>query len=214
MKKAFTLAEVLITLGVIGVVAVLTIPTLIQNYRKSVVETKLKRFYTNINQAITLAEVELGDKTLWRPTDTNDFWENYLSKYLKYLKVEDDAHRFKAVYFADGSVVLIDLYKDSVSVNGGHFIFYPNAKYYTKFNNKDFGMTCFPFAFWPNEPNSHFKYHKNKGVEPYKAWWNGTPKSLYTDGTYGCSTTGRRFFCTALIQLNGWKIPEDYPFKF
>ena len=31
MKKAFTLAEVLITLGIIGVVAALTIPTLVNN---------------------------------------------------------------------------------------------------------------------------------------------------------------------------------------
>lgn len=34
-KKAFTLAEVLITLGIIGVVAALTMPTVIQNYKKN-----------------------------------------------------------------------------------------------------------------------------------------------------------------------------------
>lgn len=34
MKKAFTLAEVLITLGIIGVVAAITLPTLIANYQK------------------------------------------------------------------------------------------------------------------------------------------------------------------------------------
>lgn len=34
MKKGFTLAEVLITLGIIGVVAALTLPSLITNYRK------------------------------------------------------------------------------------------------------------------------------------------------------------------------------------
>ncbi len=33
MKKAFTLAETLITLGVIGVVAALTLPTLINSYK-------------------------------------------------------------------------------------------------------------------------------------------------------------------------------------
>ena len=33
-KRAFTLAEVLITLGIIGVVAAMTIPTLISNYQK------------------------------------------------------------------------------------------------------------------------------------------------------------------------------------
>lgn len=33
-KKAFTLAEVLITLGIIGIVAAITIPNLIANYQK------------------------------------------------------------------------------------------------------------------------------------------------------------------------------------
>ena len=41
-KMAFTLAEVLITLGVIGVVAALTLPTLIQNYEKHVITNRLK----------------------------------------------------------------------------------------------------------------------------------------------------------------------------
>lgn len=45
MRKfdGFTLAEVLITLGIIGVVAALTLPALVQNYRNQVVETRLKR---------------------------------------------------------------------------------------------------------------------------------------------------------------------------
>lgn len=34
MKRAFTLVEVLITLGIIGVVAALTLPALIENYQK------------------------------------------------------------------------------------------------------------------------------------------------------------------------------------
>lgn len=39
MKKiAFTLAEVLITLGIIGVVAAMTMPVLISNYRESVIK--------------------------------------------------------------------------------------------------------------------------------------------------------------------------------
>ena len=42
-KTAFTLAEVLITLGIIGVVAALTLPALINNYEKSVVETRMQK---------------------------------------------------------------------------------------------------------------------------------------------------------------------------
>ena len=33
-------------------------------------------------------------------------------------------------------------------------------------------------------------------------------------GLWGCKSTGNNpTYCTALIQLNGWKIPKDYPFK-
>ena len=47
--NGFTLAEVLITLGVIGVVAALTIPTLIANHRKQEYTARLKKGYTVIN---------------------------------------------------------------------------------------------------------------------------------------------------------------------
>lgn len=38
-KTGFTLAEVLITLGIIGIVAAMTLPTVITNVQKKVVET-------------------------------------------------------------------------------------------------------------------------------------------------------------------------------
>ena len=59
-KKAFTLAEVLITLGVIGVVAAMTLPTLIQKYKRVVVETQLRREYALIANAVKWAEVDNG----------------------------------------------------------------------------------------------------------------------------------------------------------
>lgn len=42
-KQAFTLAEVLITLGIIGVVASMTLPALIQTNKNAEVESKLKK---------------------------------------------------------------------------------------------------------------------------------------------------------------------------
>lgn len=49
-KIAFTLAEVLITLGIIGIVAAITIPTLISNHQKREIETKLKEDFSIFNQ--------------------------------------------------------------------------------------------------------------------------------------------------------------------
>ena len=60
-RIAFTLAEVLITLGIIGVVAALTLPSLITNYQKQVIETRLSKFYTTMNQAVLNSQIENGD---------------------------------------------------------------------------------------------------------------------------------------------------------
>ncbi len=46
-KKAFTLAEVLITLGIIGIVAAMTIPTLVADYNKKVWDTNAEVFEKN-----------------------------------------------------------------------------------------------------------------------------------------------------------------------
>lgn len=51
-KAAFTLAEVLITLGIIGVVASLTMPTLMTNHRKKVYVSSLQKVYNDLSQAI------------------------------------------------------------------------------------------------------------------------------------------------------------------
>ncbi len=48
----FTLAEVLITLGIIGVVAAMTMPTLIQNQQKRSLEVATKKFYSMMSQAV------------------------------------------------------------------------------------------------------------------------------------------------------------------
>ena len=59
-RTAFTLAEVLITLGIIGIVAALTFPTLIANYRVSVLKNDFKKADTIIQQAIQKTVTEAG----------------------------------------------------------------------------------------------------------------------------------------------------------
>ncbi len=100
MKKyAFTLAEVLITLGIIGIVAAMTIPTLFQSYKKKMVETKLVKVSSLINQAIKFSTIENGDTTTWKffggstsstatYEDALEWYNTYLADYLKTQKVE------------------------------------------------------------------------------------------------------------------------------
>lgn len=60
MKKAFTLAEVLITLGIIGVVAAMTIPTLIANTRSQQYRSKFKKAISTISQAARMSQSLYG----------------------------------------------------------------------------------------------------------------------------------------------------------
>ena len=50
-KAAFTLAEVLVTLGIIGVVSAMTVPTLMQNHQRKVYVTQLHKIYNQLQQA-------------------------------------------------------------------------------------------------------------------------------------------------------------------
>lgn len=65
MKKAFTLAEVLITLGVIGIVAAMTLPALTAKYQKQMTINQLKVAYAILYDALNLAQKDHGDYKYW-----------------------------------------------------------------------------------------------------------------------------------------------------
>ena len=82
-KSGFTLAEVLVTLAVIGVVAALTMPSLVGNYQKTKVGPSVRKFMTTIENA---NEHILGDESVAKISDavssSNEYMEmlsNYLS---------------------------------------------------------------------------------------------------------------------------------------
>lgn len=61
-KLGFTMTEVLITLGIIGVVAAMTLPALINNQRNKALETALKKNYSAILQALDMYQAETGER--------------------------------------------------------------------------------------------------------------------------------------------------------
>lgn len=64
-RLAFTLAEVLITLGIIGVVAALTLPTLMVKQQEAATVSQLKKAYSTLSNAFTLAVKEDGTPDTW-----------------------------------------------------------------------------------------------------------------------------------------------------
>ncbi len=90
--EGFTLAEVIITLGIIGVVAAVTLPTVVKKYQEKVTVTKVKKVYSMLSQAFMLSVKDNGYANEWnvgnRDTETT---ANRLTSYIKpYLKIIKD----------------------------------------------------------------------------------------------------------------------------
>lgn len=81
--SAFTLAEVLITLGIIGIVAVMTIPTIVQNYKKIVWDTSAEVFERKLEESLKSMNTQ---QTLAGHRNTAAF-VNELSKHFKTNKI-------------------------------------------------------------------------------------------------------------------------------
>lgn len=94
----FTLAEVLITLGIIGVVAAMTMPTLIQNQQKRSLEVATQKFYSMMSQAVKQYMADYGVDDLRHTPLASDNYEDkaspeaissirdFVTKYLKVVK--------------------------------------------------------------------------------------------------------------------------------
>lgn len=83
----FTLAEVLITLGIIGVVAAMTIPTLMNNIQDNEFHTAAKKAYSVLAQA-TEQMVYENAGTIWdnSSSDTTTLCTSIRDEYSKYIK--------------------------------------------------------------------------------------------------------------------------------
>ena len=97
MKKiGFTLAEVIITIGIIGVVAAMTIPTLIHRAQNKILENQTKHFYAMMTQAFRRYMADENTETLTlTPLNWNDdiseeeiqeHWDKFIKSYLKVAK--------------------------------------------------------------------------------------------------------------------------------
>lgn len=69
LKRGFTLAEVLITLGIIGVVAAMTLPALTGKYQSKVLEVAFKKQYSVLQNAFDYSALESGYKECYTYLD-------------------------------------------------------------------------------------------------------------------------------------------------
>ncbi len=85
---AFTLAEVLITLGIIGVVAAMAMPSLIQNHKEKETVVKLKKINSTLQNAYNLMRQEEFGGTVTSIRDFGWYNSDFVHTFTKYLKVQ------------------------------------------------------------------------------------------------------------------------------
>lgn len=93
---AFTLAEVLITLGIIGVVAAMTIPTLLTNIQDRELKTALRKQYSILSQATSNIKSENNWTIRGAFSGANDLAYSISMReaYAAYLKVSKSCDNF------------------------------------------------------------------------------------------------------------------------
>lgn len=82
-RTAFTMAEVLVTLGIIGIVAAMTLPSVIRNYKTYVLASQLKKGYSTISQALTMMYADTGEDITYDRYPNQSFvkaFQQYLIK--------------------------------------------------------------------------------------------------------------------------------------
>ena len=223
-QAAFTLAEVLITLGIIGVVAALTIPNLVTDYQKKQTVNQLRKVYADLNNAVKLSEVDNGPASEWNyPTQTcyaynciAPFVEQYYLPYFQgakivktsdmpdYIMFEYNGYRFPGmhIYLILNNGVIISFFSNTPS--GYIWLF---ADINGKKGPNKIGRDVFVFDAY-NWIQQGYKI---------KFWGLGYDKDNFNDASiqYGCNRENdadyKNFYCGALIEASGWEIPENYP---
>lgn len=228
MERAFTLAEVLITLGIIGIVAALTIPTLIGDYRNKEKSVRLKKAYSELSQAIVLSQQEHGDITGWEwaPYHKEGMleWSNeYIFKYMKKISAcEDDSPDKKCPTSttqicnpASNVCHTTDLQATIYMLNNGQNIYIYGGG--TPADEKTNWIHILVDTNGIQSPNMYGKdifvfllslSTNNKGF-PLKPF--GAGNNDYNRAYLLRSCTNDPAYCSALLQYDNWEFKDDYP---
>ena len=207
--KAFTLAEVLITLGIIGIVAAMTLPALVQKQQKHEASSRLKKFVSTFSQAILFAENAYGPHAGWDMGEMNtyesamNFLDKYIKPYVKYIDIEKtityNNMQGAKMRFLDGSVVYIAIgacYDIEYDYNGEKK---PN----------ELGKDIFRFLLCNSESACQIKpifrsaYCETKEI--YEKDYPRTRDKMLAQ----CKQIPAR--CSILLENDNWEFKKDYP---
>lgn len=239
---AFTLAEVLIALGIIGIIAAMTIPNLMGAYRKSVAENKLKTTYSLLSRALEyvnaesdLAFIPADVFNKYETADANgyswelsrDVFENYFASHFQIVKRYDkNESRIKVCSYkhpktACGTVHLSYFVRLKNGVKLGL-----QQQAQGKANTMGWYIIISPDKNIYIAGKDLFSLRVNRlpQLNDYNMTLTSSlinePHSKLVENCNSPSYYPKGSYysvgswCTALIFTNGMNIPKDYPIKF
>ena len=206
IKPAFTLAEVLITLGVIGVVAAMTMPVLIQNYQKNLIATRLKHYSSVLQQAAAqrdkdiiegnFVEMKADEVAAYNPDDMENFYNTYWRPYIKTLNLKK-LERGILVEYANGTGAYfqrVAVCEPTVDCSS-HIVFCPEYK-------------------WCKDIDKSNAASNTDGKHTFVFWTEGTvPRrtGITREQLLNSCKSSNKYLCSSLIEYDGWEIKDDYP---
>lgn len=219
-QLGFTLAEVLITVGIIGVVAALTLPVVNANYQKHVMINRLKKTYSVLSQAFVMSELENGRFADWDASNGKRYFETYWKKYIKGVA---ECKTIGCGY--DEVVNGGDVWRSLRGILTSPGI-YPNSatRWYATMDDGTFLAFIVRTDTTPSIAVRQIYIDINGYKKPNTLGkdvfaFDITPKGLVAYGMElsdeevkaDCKKNGYGKYCAVLLYKNGWTIPADYP---
>lgn len=224
-RNAFTLAEVLITLGIIGVVAAITIPGLATKIQRRQLETQVKADFAIIQQAIRASQADdiSYDMVIQDGNDASikEWFETYLTQH---LKIEQVCYNKPGCWHKMGEVKNLlgqpPRYENANGIGGNIVTFrIANGSMFNVDGNTAADMESFGITTDSDGLTFYFDANGDKkpnrmGKDIFIMVWN--EEGLVTAGhnkTQAEVNTnclrGDGYYCLQMIASNNWTIPDS-----
>lgn len=214
-KNGFTLSEILLTMGIIGVIAAISISLLVKNTQKAHVGPSLAKFVGNFETAVQTVMQKEGINSLAENTDYTggaDGCKNLINAVDEYMKLVPYVNDDKDDY-ADNE----DVYIATLSVNGKS-VYQTKEGFLVYVMGSNFIMIDINGIRKPNKPGlDRFLFYLDSSGKllPWgksKLYYNrlkaalGGPIDYYpSDCDVNSQNPWNGYACTGKIADNGWK---------
>ena len=222
-KIGFTLAEVLITIGILGVVIAMTLPGVIKGYQKKVTAKSLQQAYTFLQQTTIYAQAKYGEMDTW-----DGFTKGLMSE-------EQFANTYIIPFFKNTNIKKytswkVAGYNKPPKLMNGHET--SQVKYYFQIpQGYIYGITRYDtgnrriFLVYIDINGTKGKNICGNDIFVATYGYSAKKENFYKLHMYNFSqsdrntilssdcnkTGGQGSYCGALIEMDGWEIKDDYP---